>query len=88
MLYLLCAGGYFGEIGIILGIPRPASAIASTPIEAYVLRKDTVTTVMQEWPEVAEEWREVSPFGQRWSPSLVPSERISSPDNQGHRLIS
>ncbi|MFZ0427262.1 MAG: mechanosensitive ion channel family protein [Acidobacteriota bacterium] len=50
----LSEGHYFGEMALLTGEPRTASAIAVTDVDAYVLRKDTFRGVLVKYPQIAE----------------------------------
>jgi small-conductance mechanosensitive channel len=52
---VLAAGQYFGEMALLTGEPRSASAIAEGDVEAYVLHKDQLREVLLLQPSIAEE---------------------------------
>jgi small-conductance mechanosensitive channel len=47
-------GSVFGEIGLMIGTPRRATVIATTPVEAYRLDKEGFQEIIQERPELAD----------------------------------
>ena len=53
-LAVLEAGHYFGEMALLTGEPRTASAIAINDSRVYVLEKESFRSVLVEHPEVAE----------------------------------
>ncbi len=54
-LAMLDSGQFFGEMALLTGEPRSASAFAEGDVEAFVLRKDNFREVLVEHPEVAEQ---------------------------------
>ena len=46
-------GDYFGEMTLLEGVPRSASAIAETPVEVDVLERDTLRARIAAEPELA-----------------------------------
>jgi small-conductance mechanosensitive channel len=52
---VLTDGQYFGEMALLTGEPRSATAMALGDVEAYVLRKDHFRDVLLQKPEIATE---------------------------------
>ncbi|WIA23100.1 hypothetical protein OEZ86_010005 [Tetradesmus obliquus] len=53
---LLRPGEYFGELSCLLGEARNATVVASTYCELYSLSRADLEEVLQQWPELAEEF--------------------------------
>ncbi len=56
---MLDSGQFFGEMALLTGEPRSASALAEGDVEAFVLRKDNFREVLVDHPEVAEQISQV-----------------------------
>jgi CRP-like cAMP-binding protein len=52
----MCAGEYFGEYSCLLGQERSASVVASSYVELYSLSRADLELVLQQWPELAEQF--------------------------------
>ena len=52
-LAILSRGNFFGEIGLIDGLPRSASVTALEPTECYFLPRPVYITAVRENPEIA-----------------------------------
>lgn len=50
ILTTIGAGGFFGELSLLDGAPRSATAVALEPTETYVLRRDAFDSIMDEQP--------------------------------------
>lgn len=55
----LKAGDVFGEIGLLTGAPRRATVTARTDVLCYRLDKENFETILQERPELADEFAHV-----------------------------
>jgi hypothetical protein len=53
----LQAGQYFGEVACWTGERRTASVVTITSCELYCLRRDTLLSLVKEWPEISKELR-------------------------------
>jgi CRP-like cAMP-binding protein len=51
----LHAGDFFGEMGLMTGVPRSATVIAQTDAECYRLDKDAFNDILRRRPEIAED---------------------------------
>lgn len=51
---LLSDGQYFGEMALLTGEPRTATAIAVSDVHAFMLRKETFRNVLVKYPQIAE----------------------------------
>lgn len=49
-------GEYFGEYSCLLGQERSASVVASSYVELYSLSRADLELVLQQWPELAEQF--------------------------------
>ena len=54
------AGGYFGEIALLLSMPRTATVIARGYCDLYVLAKDTFNNILQRYPGFAKDVEELA----------------------------
>ena len=52
-LAMLHQGDFFGEIGLIDGLPRSANVAALEPTECYFLPRPVFLTILEENPEIA-----------------------------------
>ncbi|MEJ2080846.1 MAG: cyclic nucleotide-binding domain-containing protein, partial [Acidobacteriota bacterium] len=50
----LSDGQYFGEMALLTGEPRTATAIAISDVHAYMLRKETFRNVLVKYPKIIE----------------------------------
>jgi CRP-like cAMP-binding protein len=50
------APGFFGEMGLMTGEPRAADVVAMTDVECYRLDKEGLQRILEERPEVAEQF--------------------------------
>jgi small-conductance mechanosensitive channel/CRP-like cAMP-binding protein len=55
-LATVCAPGFFGEMGLMTGEPRTADVVAMTDVECYRLDKPGLQRILEERPEVAEQF--------------------------------
>lgn len=55
-LGFLRPGEYFGEYSCLLGQERSATVVASTYLELYSLSRADLEAVLQQWPELAEQF--------------------------------
>jgi CRP/FNR family transcriptional regulator len=53
VLAILHEGDSFGEIGVIDGLPASAGVTAMQPTECYLLRREVLLGVLEQYPEVA-----------------------------------
>jgi hypothetical protein len=49
-------GEYFGEYSCLLGQERSATVVASSYVELYSLNRADLELVLQQWPELAEQF--------------------------------
>lgn len=49
-------GEYFGEYSCLLGQERSATVVASSYVELYSLNRTDLEVVLQQWPELAEQF--------------------------------
>lgn len=49
-------GEYFGEYSCLLGQERSATVVASSYVELYSLSRADLEVVLQQWPELAEQF--------------------------------
>lgn len=54
-LATLQPGSYFGEMGMMTGLPRAATAVAASDCECYLLDKEAFENVLKQRPELADE---------------------------------
>lgn len=73
--YLHC-GEYFGEHSCLLGQERSASVVASSYVELYSLSRADLELVLQQWPELAEQFEAMV---QEAAGSLFPDQHACSP---------
>jgi len=55
-LGFLRPGEYFGEYSCLLGQERSATVVASSYVELYSLSRADLEAVLQQWPELAEQF--------------------------------
>jgi voltage-gated potassium channel len=56
----LTSGNYFGEIALLLSMPRTATVIARGYCDLYILDKDTFNNILQRYPGFAKEVEELA----------------------------
>jgi hypothetical protein len=55
----LHSGEYFGEHSCLLAAPRAATFVASSHCELYTLARADLEEVLQQWPELLEEFQDL-----------------------------
>lgn len=60
LLGKLKSGSIFGEIGVLLGKPRMATALTTQATELYELSKEDLEACIQRFPILQSTWREIS----------------------------
>ena len=73
---LLEAGQYFGEMSLLTGEPRTASAFAVTDVKAYVLSKAPFREVLVKNPQIAEELSQI--LAKRQTELMAASEKLDT----------
>jgi hypothetical protein len=59
-------GEYFGEYSCLLGQERSATVVASGYVELYSLSRSDLELVLQQWPELAEQFESMGEWTSWW----------------------
>lgn len=83
MSLFFCRRQYFGDVSLLLGIKRTASAKSKTQCMLYRIRKKDLTSLLHDYPEVEAKMRRIAQSRRkRLAHYINPNETKLSPEDQ------
>ncbi len=83
MSLFFCRPQYFGDVSLLLGIKRTASAKSKTQCMLYRIRKKDLTSLLHDYPEVEAKMRRIAQSRRkRLAHYINPNETKLSPEDQ------